>query len=251
MIQAGAVVNYVNEPATIVVATTVTDEDEIHVFYPGSDREITPDSVTIAGGNVTIAIPRCRLVDPSEFSNPTLDYNDVTIYTPTVDVVRVYNDESIQAGLIYPHRDTGGVCSCDCAGCCATCGEYAENACEYIRNAEIGTIDVLPATFASYWTAACPTCYCTEPEYIRLNYKAGLETMTPQVEDAIIRLAHSKMPSSPCGCNCVQEVWTRDRHVPDVLTSERLNCLFGLSDGAWFAWRQAIAIRLQRGMVLG
>lgn len=49
----------------------------------------------------------------------------------------------------------------------------------------------------------------------------------------------------------VQEMWTRDRNTPDVLTAERLNCSFGFSDGAYIAWRFANAMRLQMGMALG
>lgn len=246
--------SYVTDPAVIgPIATTVTDEDEVHVYYPGSTREITTDEVTIAGGNVTIKIPWCRLVDPASFDNPAtgLAYADPTIYTPSVDVLRVYNDHSTEGGLVWPHRTTSD-CTCTCNACCGTCGEYAINACIYIRNTETGAMDLLPATYANaVWTAACSTCYCESPSYVRLNYKAGLNPITYQAEDAVIRLAHAKMPLPPCGCGLIQELWTRDRNTPEVLTAERLNCSFGLSDGSWVAWRFAHAMRLQRGLALG
>ena len=250
VVAGGTAVNYVADPASITVATTVTDESEIKVYYTGSDREIIPSDVSISGGNVTIQIPWCRLVKPENFNNPGdgWDYNDATIYVSNVDVKQVYNDRSIEAGLIFPHRATV-TCDCDCPTCCGTCNEYSVTACEYILNREVGTLDVLPATYSgSVWTADCLTCYCENPTLVRLNYKAGLNPMTLQAEDAVVRLAHSKMPNPPCGCGFANDAWTRDRVIPEILTSERLNCDFGLSDGAWIAWRFANAMRLQRGM---
>jgi hypothetical protein len=246
--------SYAADPATFTHATTVTDEDEICVYHPGTAIQIYPSDITISGGNVTVSIPWARLVDINHQDNDEVGhtYTDVppsatSAYTATIDLYRVYTDDSIQAGIIYPHKESGS-CDCECLSCCGTCSDYEENACMYIRNSEIGSVDVLPATYSSGWTASCPTCYCTAPEYIHLNYKAGLQTLTAQVEDAIIRLAHSKMPSPPCGCGIANEMWSRDRKTPDVLDAKRLDCPFGTSDGAWFAWKQALAIRLSRGM---
>jgi hypothetical protein len=233
----------------------VTDEDEIKIYHPGTTIEIIPSALTISGGNVIVSIPWVRLVKLSVQDNDAngLTYTTAANYETTVDVVRVYNDESIQGGLYWHHRDSGGACDCNCAWCCATCGDYSENACIYIRNPETGTLDLLPATFsdtALTWSASCLTCYCSAPDSIRLNYKAGLETMTEQIEDAIIRLAHSKMPQSPCGCDVASQYWARDRHIPEVLTAERLNNPFGTSDGALFAWRQAHAVKFQPGFAM-
>lgn len=255
-IQAGAVLNYAADPATVTVATTVTDESEIKVYYPGSTREIEPSSVVISAGNVTIEIPWCRLVKPNLMDNPAtgLAYADTTNYTATVDIVRVYNDTSIEAGLVWPHRDSAS-CVCDmCCDACLTCAEYTETACIYVRNYETGALDILPASYtaASGWTSAlCSTCYCADPSIVRINYQAGLPAITRPLEDAVIRLAHSKMPFAPCGCDIVQQAWARDTKVPAVLTEERLNCPFGLSDGAWIAWRFVNASRLTRGFAIG
>lgn len=255
VIAAGTAPSYVTDPAVVgPLATTVTDEDEVHVYYPGSDREITPETVTIAGGFVTITIPWCRLVDPAYFNNPAdgWDYSNPTYYTPTVDVTRVYNDDSIQAGIIWPHRSSSS-CDCDCSSCCGTCGEYSVNACMYVRNPETGAIDVLEAAHdvVTGWAAVCNTCYCAAPEILKLNYRAGLEPLTLQAEDAVIRLAHSKMPFPPCGCDLIADAWKRDRTVPDNMTLEQANCAFGQSNGAYWAWRQTNMMMLKRGIALG
>lgn len=68
-------------------------------------------------------------------------------------------------------------------------------------------------------------------------YLAGEINLTQQQIDMIIRLAHSKMPDEPCGCERAQALWKRDRNIPDILTAERLNNPFGINDGAHIAWR--------------
>jgi hypothetical protein len=234
-------VSHATDPAQVgPAATTVTDINEIRVYHPGTDIEINPSSVTISGGNVTIMIPRCRLVKPEYADNPEtgLDYNDLTLFEAEVDVKRVYNDPSVNATLVWPHG---------CAGC-ANCSEETQSACMYVRHAKNGFFDVTPATYSDgVWRKTnCFSCRRT-PEIIRLNYRAGLNPLTPQVEDTIIRLAHAKMPNELCGCETFSRMWRRDRFVPEVLTRERLNNPYGLSDGSWIAWRFTLSFRLTRG----
>lgn len=259
VISAAAAVSYVTDPCVVTVATTVTDEDEIGIFHPGTEDEIFPSSITIAGGTATIEIPRARLVKTASQDNSAsgLTYTDVppsatSPFEATVRVLRVFNNDSIEGGLYWRHRESAS-CTCTCSWCCATCSDYSETACIYIRNPETGAVDLLPAYFGSQltWTADCTTCYCADPDHVKLNYKAGLQVMTPQVEDAVIRLAHSKMPAPPCGCGTLHEMWTRDREIPDNMTMEQANCPFGQSRGAYFAWKQAHALKNQRGLALG
>lgn len=248
-------IDHANDPAVIgPIATTVTEADEIHVFHPGSDLEINPSKITLSGGNVTIEIPRCRLVLESKQNNDAagLDYNDLDLFESEVDVKRVYNDASENATLVWAHRDQVGACpSCGCA----TCGEVTRTGCVYMRNARTGALDVLEASFGSAqdddeWTAVCSRCYAAKPDFVRVNYRAGLQTLTYQAEDTILRLAHAKMPSAPCGCDVLQSLWARDRNVPQILTRERENCPFGMSDGAWIAWRFANAMKQWRASVI-
>lgn len=259
IIAAASVISHATDPAVVgPVATTVTDEDEIKVYHPGTTIEIIPSSVSIAGGLVTIQIPRARLVKTASQDNPATGYAYADIppsltspFESTVTVSRVYNDDSIQGGLFWMHR-TSANCTCNCSACCATCGAYSVTACVAIRNPETGAVDVLDGTYSGgSWTHPCTACYCDDPTYLVVNYRAGLDPLTMQAEDAIIRLCHAKMPLPPCGCGVVQEMWTRDRAQPDVLSAERLNCSFGVSQGAWTAWRFAHAMKLQMGLALG
>lgn len=244
-ISASEAINTATDPGIVgPVATTVTDEDEIKIFHPGTDVEIHPSSITISGGFVTIEVPRCRTVRETFADNTTqgLDYNDLNNFESTCDVKRVYNDDSTNAVLTWPHGNQ----------CCINCAAETDTACMSIIDAEIGAFDVLRATYSGGEWARSTCTFCrAQPERLHLNYQAGLaQPIDNQVADTVVRLAHSKMPQAPCGCDIVSDVWARDRNVPEALTAERANNPFGMNDGAWIAWRFAQTFRLVRGGVL-
>lgn len=248
---AAAAIDYSIEPALIgPLATGVTDPSEIHVFYPGSAREIEPSKVTLSAGSVRIWIPRCRLVTPAAFDTPPegLAYDDLSNFLEAADVMRVSTDDSVNAQFVYAHRATAGHCpTCGCA----TCGEATAEACLYVSNPETGALDALRGTYAAgTWTAGIRSCYCAQPSGIRVNYLAGLDPITLQAENAVLRLAHAKMPTAPCGCGPLQDLWTRDRFVPEFIDEVRLSNPFGPSDGALIAYRFASAIANRRMSVI-
>lgn len=201
-------------------AGDVTSIDEVYVYHEGVDVQIIPSDITLSGGNLTITIPRCRTVLPAYMDNTTsgIDYSDLTKFASAIDVYRVYTDDTTQV---------------TCKGC--TC-ETAGSGTLTIHNNEIG--EVSPDICG---------CGCSR---VGLWYRAGLKYLAPQMEDSIIRLAHSKMPQQPCGCDPVRHLWQRDRNIPDALTRERINCPFGLSDGAWISWRFVETNRLVRAGVI-
>lgn len=253
VVASGQAIVFATDPAVIgPLATTVIDADEIHVYHPGTDIEIDPSSVEIVAGVLTIEIPRCRLVEAASVDNPQagLDYTDVppsatSPFEATVDIKRVYNDPYTQGVLVWPHRFSE---SCGCG--CMTCGEYTHEACLYVRNGETGALDVLYAHLVgSVWTASCQ-CICAAPERVRVNYRAGLMPLTKQAEDAIIHLAHAKMPRPSCGCGILRDKWDADRVVPDNMTAEQAACPFGQSTGAWIAWKFANAMKAYRMGIL-
>lgn len=248
-ISAGAAVDHSSDPAVVgPVATAVTDEDEIRVYHPDSDVEVIPSDISISGGAATIQIPRCRLVAEASANNPESGWSYTETgaggpFEQTVDVKRVYNDASTNATLVWPHQ-----CSVSCSA--TGCSEYTQTACMYLRSARLGLVDLVPATYSGgTWTRKTACCR-GNPELVRVNYRAGLETLTLQAEDAIMRLAHAKMPDDPCGCDQIHALWARDSRVPEILTAERLNCKFGLSDGAWIAYQFAQSMELLRGGIL-
>jgi hypothetical protein len=221
----GSAVSYLAEPATVVVPTTLTSTDDIHVYYPDTEEEISPSNMVIAGGNLTISIPKCRLVEYSVRDNDEngIDPTNMTNFQTTVDVVHCTTDTTDQGELVY----VPSACNTDCT-------EEVLPICVYLDNASIGTV-----LLGKPVSCICSTGLLTK---VRINYKAGLTSLTKQMEMAIVRLAHSKMPTEPCGCDITQRLWKRDRNVPEILDRERLNCPFGLSDGAWMAYKMALSM---------
>jgi len=244
MLEAGAAVDYTADPALVMVSVGTCATGDIHVFHAGTDTEIVPTSLSIAGGLATISIPWCRLVDPAFADNPPdgWDYVDVATWgAATVDVRCIANDASTQATLICRHACT---MACSLTGC----QDQRHTACIYVRDERLGHLDVKRADYASgTWTAKCLECV---PQWVLLNYRAGLTPITRQAEDVVIRLAHAKMPSEPCGCRPTQILWERDRNVPEMLTRERINCPFGQAGGAWWAWCQAQRMKPGRAGVI-
>lgn len=261
-IELDALVDHTTDPAIVgPLATTVTEASEVHVYHPDSEVEIDYSAITLAGGFVTLEIPRCRLVSEASADNPPegLEHTDVgncgLSFAPpvtgsfecVVDVKRIYTDPSTNAELVWTHP---------CSPLCASngCTDRTQAACEYIRSNERGSLDVRPARFVDdAWiggSLSCPVGCGNGIDLVRFNYLCGTQSLTPQAEDAILRLAHAKMPDEPCGCDVTQFLWKRDRHIPEVLDRERLNCPFGLSDGAWIAWRFANSMKHYTGSTL-
>jgi hypothetical protein len=107
----------------------------------------------------------------------------------------------------------------------------------HFDNPTLGIVDVRYNS-----CTVCPGDY----SHVLLNYYAGVERLTRRLETAIVRLAHSKMPQELCGCEIFRRMWMRDHEVPKILTQERVNCPFGMSDGAWTAWKWACDMELKR-----
>ncbi len=224
-----------NDPAQVgPIATAVSDVNEVHVYHPGTDIEILPQQMQIKNGELTLWMPRCRMVIlAQQVSEEQAEYSNLAHFESQVDVKRVYNDASIQAELVW-HRKSGVL------------GEDVQTAYVQIEVAETGHVSLLPASFDGGVWRRVGLLKRTLPNQVRLNYRAGITAVSPGLKDAVHRLAHSLMPEAPCGCDHVNSLWRRDRNVPNILDRERLNCPFGMSDGAWFAWRAAQRNRVVR-----
>lgn len=243
----GTAVNHATDPAVVTVAALAGIEaSQVEIYHTGSNQRITPSQVTVSGaGVITVNIPRCRMVLPSLANNPPegLAYTDLGNFATTVDVVVVCTDPSQQAVLVSSHQ---------CSTTCATsgCQQYTYTGCIVVEEPDIGGIRIARGTYADGAWTGVSTCSGTY-QTVQLNYLAGLTRPSQQMEEAIVRLAHSKMPTSPCGgCDPVSYMWKRDRETPDMMTRERFNCPFGMSNGAWIAYKFTQATRVQRAGVL-
>lgn len=247
-IDLGVAVDYSDDNIAVIgpIVTAVSNTDEVRVFFAGSQQVITPSKITYSTGNLTIEIPRCRLLKPelSHLVENEEGYqkDEEDNFAEEVDIKRIYNDPSTHAQLVRAHD-----CSLDCSE--NGCTTQTDTGCIVVRDQRVGIIEVQPATYASStWTRS--RNLCRGYDQVRLNYQAGLRRITEDAENAIIRLAHSLMPEEPCKCSLTENLWKRDRTTPEILTRERLNCPFGVSEGAWFAFQWAKNNAVTRASVL-
>lgn len=246
------------ETATILAATTVTDPEEIKIFYPGkagdTTYEIRPITVTIAGGIATITCRRELLVNLD--LQESLDANAVdglidANFLSTVDVYRVYNDPSVQGRLIWI-----GTTGC---GTCTACTKSYQNACLNIDNAQIGSVKVEPAEWDAVDLEFDPSALsaCRAPDSIRLWYRAGWQyknskiNVDPLWERVICYLAAAQLHRCPCGCKSVTnyiEYWQEDLALRQAspsgsvsynFNSKQFENPFGTRRGHIYAWRYA------------
>lgn len=227
--------NHATDPATFVaVATTVTNESEIHFYEHDTDMEIYPDTVTLAGGTVTATFPRARLVKADSQENPEngWPYDDTGVDGPfiqAIDIKRVYTDTTDVGVFVWPLGKKP----------CPECGEDTEPACGYIQSSRGGVISMLPEANSS-------RCNCRGASVIRVNYVAGVP-LDINSEAAIVHLAHSLASVTPCAaCEPLRLLWADDRFIPTSITQERADNMFGTSEGAWRAYTYVLSHRMWR-----
>lgn len=248
VIESDSVIDYSGTDGVGVIgplATAATHTYEIKIYYPDSDREITPSKITLSGGNVTIEIPRYRMVK-QEFLNVVeggVDYMVLGNFLTTVDVKRIYTDSSTQAILVRPNCRNGS--------CVSGCYECTQTACIYLRDAYLGIIDVTPATWNEDLNEWRTNIVCRGGYSIaRLYYLAGMRSLSLQAEIAVIRLAHTLLGNEPCSCPRTSGMWQRDRDMSTAITRERVNNPLGPSLGAYTAYKWALSIASKRASIL-
>lgn len=246
------------ETATMTVTTTVTDPEEIAVFYPGVDVddideegwEVRPIKVKITAGVATITCRREQLVKKSlltEMFDPRAVEGDTAgNFLTEVSVFRHYNDPSQQFQFI-----SDGTC---CTSCQA-CGYSIQTGCLSVRDARTG---MLLAT-AGDWNAETSTftlaCNCFGyPFKGKLYYRAGLGfkdyklRMPPHWERAVTYYALTLLDRPLCECNSLAafaDVWRTDLALRSSSGAQSqsfsignrvVNCPLGTTRGALHAW---------------
>jgi hypothetical protein len=79
-------------------------------------------------------------------------------------------------------------------------------------------------------------CGCI-PSRIGFNYYSGNLGNNEKIKEMVVRLATSKMPSEPCGCEIAQRLWREDRTVPEIVTKEMIDNPLGMNHGAIIVWQ--------------
>lgn len=182
-----------NTLATITLATTLTDECEIKVYFANHDAdqrwEIRPiKSISIAGGFVTITFDSWLLFDPDVTNAiPTgeitsINASDAGNYVTSVEVYREYTDFTQASAQFIWEREPATlfpqtiVCQV-CGGTgCTSCSLISQDGCMQIRDADNGVVAAGPSTYSSETDTWSRTTWseCRSPDQIKIWYKSGL-----------------------------------------------------------------------------
>lgn len=223
---------------TITMATTVTDPNQIAVYFSAADRfddtavserwRIEPITVSIAAGVATIKGRKWLVGKPILYQNPVaaiLDPQTAANFVTSLDVYQRTTDGSgnsvttAQATLVYETNDCG---SCWGSGCCCSSGTVSSDpgttgeviARAGIRDALLGMITPAAATYNSttgLWNSAwcCGlNSYCN-PDRVKLRYLAGYplkgRSIDPHFRDPLVWLSAAELKRRICACRETNE----------------------------------------------
>ena len=241
----------VDDTATITGATSITNPNELQIFFTVADGaiaaaderwQIEPLTVTISGGNFTAVGSRALFVKPSVWKTPfqtsdpnALIHNNVDIqiaanFITQVDVYRVYNDTTVQAQLLSDPI-------------------YSQTS--PLTPMLTDTVVVLPIdnTIGNFRIRSESCTGCHRFEWVKVFYKAGFAlvngAMDRRLETNIIRYANCLFPSYPSEICDNPSGPTRTMFSEDItplprneLLPDDLKSPFGLQRGAIRVWRQ-------------
>jgi hypothetical protein len=215
------------ETATVTVATSVTDPNEIAVVVPGQSGdptwEIRPLKVAISGGTATITFRREMAVNPAlqeRLDARSVDGSDDANFLLNVDVYRVWHDPSQQVHFLW---ESSGPSLCGCGtSSCTTCFLTGQFGCSVVKDYRLGMMSAAPAL----WNAntqlfeGSGLAVSRAPDQIRLWYRAGFRdksAVRPMVDmdsrwaRAVTYLAASMLDRQLCSCSVAQtEHWRTD-----------------------------------------
>jgi len=245
--------DFTTDPATITVAQSdfPGGTSEIVIIEDSTGFEIEWDSVATSGTDYVISIDQCKLIefDNLEDQRDTAINYDATFPAATwlgldeLTVYREYRDVSDQATIIFGPR-----CSCWFASGEA-CTGVSYDACIWAKDFENSIVAVQSAEYIdTTWShSSIFLTGCYEGDRVEVNYLAGTAD-EPGYKKAILGLAHALISFEPCGCSGARLRWTHDNRIPNILTAERINCPYGLKEGAWYAWNWMMSHQSGQGI---
>jgi len=210
-----------DETVTITVVTTVTDEDELHVYYPGKSGEdsweIRPvDSITIAGGTATIVFKKYLIPLWTEVEQVPQDGDAHIIisgdnnanFLQTVDVYRVYASPSEHITFTYDPS----------LGDCTTvpCAESTATGCLFVKNSRLGILAYTRADWDEDTEQYTRKYFNSPPVKGTIYYRAGARDlrssfpnrqMDQSLERLIVFYGLSLLDTELCGCANTRNIW--------------------------------------------
>lgn len=227
----------INDTATISVATSVTDPNQIALYFATADRfenqhgsavseawRIQPLRVTIAAGTATIKGPSWLFVKPVLYEGTTTSDLLATTsanYVTTVDVYRRYTDvdgnttDTSQATLIWETTPCNGWWCCACGTASYTPTDSSADPAAIaqaiarvgIRDARNGIVTpgeaALDATTGIWSNVAFDAGF--EPDRVTVRYHAGYPLYDGQMDKrwqtVVARMAAAELSRRICACD--------------------------------------------------
>jgi hypothetical protein len=217
------------------VVTAGTTADEIVCRFlavdcgPIAPPEITPRSITIAGGNVTVVFDTWDLVRPVRYqgaASGTLDPGNgaapaAAVCAPSIEVLRRRADPTgttlatAMAVLTWETRPWPEWCCCVTAGTSTDPAATAQAiARAVIRDGPNGIVAFGEAAYdatTATWSAVCDWTHCRPPDRVTLRYQAG--RMDRQWDRTLAGLAAAAMDRGVCACDGANHAiydWQKD-----------------------------------------
>lgn len=263
-----------SETATITAATTITDINELKVFFANTGADPRwqvrqPRSKSVSGGTVTFVFDAWLLIDPDLLSMPpstsgfsAVDLDDADSYVDTVDVYRVYNDTTAtSAQLIW--EPTPRATTLAATGFClsASSGNNAvlvtQDGVLHIRDPELGIVVPQAATYDEddeQWEQDA-FAEGRDPDFVKLWYMCGetsqsytkgrsYDPLPSKWAKAIAQMVTARFERSFCACGnatALAQKWRLDvadiEDAPYRVSESDLANPFGTRYGEILAWR--------------
>jgi len=263
VIQSGASVGYsdpnsvgVADLATVTVTTTVTNPDEIRLYYQVSDGsptvadpryEIEPVQVLISGGVATITAHRANFVKPTQwkreyiandpnFNSPNvIDTADPNGFVTKVDVIRVYTDTSANINLY------------------STDGTLLQSYTGEIINPRLSIFRLGDLCAGNAW--------CEYPQRVVVNYKAGSATSNGRIDNELFEACAAYAAGSMGTQLTKMSYWALEQfnnwrklmvdtvggNIIPAATKRQMGSGYGVRVGQVKAWEITLDRRIEKG----
>lgn len=255
----------VNDTFTVSIATTVTDADEIAVYFVPADRwdgssvsdkwRVRPVKVSIASGTATITGRAWTIVKPARYNGmvvSTVDAATAGNFAASLAVYRRRANPSDHGALVWETIPDGCYCN-DSVISTDPAGNSTQTVRYQVRESRAGWIAGEAASYdslAAEWSAAA-WAVGYPPSKLRANYVAGYPTtdgeMPEWLKQIVAKLAAAELARPICDCadgNGAVTYWQEDLAKTTsggdsyFLPQDVMSNPFGTRRGQVDAWRE-------------
>ena len=256
---------------TLSLPTTLTNPDEIAVFFAASDRltptlesrwELAPLQAAINANTLTITGPRWLLVRPILYESPALGVLDPANPETFVSTLEIYQRTTKSDGTDTINASFVGALTPDpCVpSCCDAMSPLIRQG--VIRESRLGLVTPTSFYLGGQWVSGCCQSACV-PDRVQVRYLAGYPLehgqMAARWRSVVTKLAAAELKRRICACRDANErlhdlqldmaleaTETERYRRPD----QQMNNPFGTRLGHIQAWLESKDHLLRRGHFL-